>query len=98
MEELDRVLAAEEVYGNECVRGLTCREGIEAGQRCNVPEFCPVAQSRRRPYQLGCVVGEAREAAGDRMRDGLRAKLVQSRRVRSDRWNAFLRCQVEQRA
>jgi hypothetical protein len=98
VEELQRILATEEVEPDEGRGRRTKFACFHAGKRGRVAQLGPVAEDRRRAEQGKRPGGQASEAKPDRARNALRADLQQTGHVLGGRAGSLPGDRVEHRA
>ena len=98
VEELERILAPEEIKPNECGSRRAKLACSHASKRGRVAQRCPVAEDRGRAEQGKRLRRQAREAKPDGARNALRPDLQQTGHVLSGRADSLPCNPVEDRA
>jgi hypothetical protein len=98
VEELERIVAAEEVKPNECGGRRTKLACLHAGERGRAAQLGPVAEDRGRAEKGKRLRLQAREAKPDRAGNALRPDLKQTGHVLGSWAGSFACNRVEHRA
>ena len=98
VEELERILAPQEVKPNECGSGRTKLACFHAGKSGRVAQLGPVAEDRGRTEKGKRLRRQAGEAKPDRARNALRSDLHQKRHMLGSRARSLPCNRVQHRA